>query len=439
MARPVLFGDIAIILGVFFVDILDQHRDRRAGRNKRVALLFKDAGQYLDLVRLAALGDEARLSGPAAVELGLDIAQREADAGQHAVDHAAERCPVAFAPGRHPERWPNVLCDIERLLLARAEPGSVLLAFAATVKRMPAVRYIGSARWRQRHGGYRDGRETDGLRVEANSTHRPKPSIGRLWDRMRFGRMAAAGRHESPALLFDPRPGGGYRMALYEQADHPRYGKTSEHADVVEARSAELTPNVDRTGRRVRVRTILPSPGEMTMTWSLTAASEGMMTTIFCENACGHQQGGSRRRPRRRWKTSPLSSNGLATWSSRMPFRHGLATSRFDTFAVFLHSPRQPTKNQTAHTRGQPMRSSMRTLLAALAATLVFTGAALAAQAEGHIKKIDSDNLTITLDDGKILQAAGRVRHGVDQGRDGSADRLRQDRRREPHHRHGTA
>lgn len=49
----------------------------------------------------------------------------------------------------------------------------------------------------------------------------------------------------------------------------------------------------------------------------------------------------------------------------------------------------------------------MRTLLAALAATLVFTGAALAAQAEGHIKKIDSDNLTITLDDGKSYKLPG--------------------------------
>lgn len=49
----------------------------------------------------------------------------------------------------------------------------------------------------------------------------------------------------------------------------------------------------------------------------------------------------------------------------------------------------------------------MRTLLAALTATLVFTGAALAAQAEGHIKKIDSDNLTITLDDGKSYKLPG--------------------------------
>ncbi len=49
----------------------------------------------------------------------------------------------------------------------------------------------------------------------------------------------------------------------------------------------------------------------------------------------------------------------------------------------------------------------MRTLLAALTATLVFTGAALAAQAEGHIKKIDGDNLTITLDDGKSYKLPG--------------------------------
>lgn len=84
---------------------------------------------------------------------------------------------------------------------------------------------------------------------------------------------------------FDPRPGGGYRMALfYEQADHPRHGKTSEHADVVEARFAELTPN-ERIVQVVVFESDDPAfAGEMTMTWSLTAASEGTMTTIFCEN-----------------------------------------------------------------------------------------------------------------------------------------------------------
>jgi Cu/Ag efflux protein CusF len=44
---------------------------------------------------------------------------------------------------------------------------------------------------------------------------------------------------------------------------------------------------------------------------------------------------------------------------------------------------------------------SGRTLFGAVAATLLISSAALAAQTEGLIKKIDKDTLTITLDDGK--------------------------------------
>ena len=50
----------------------------------------------------------------------------------------------------------------------------------------------------------------------------------------------------------------------------------------------------------------------------------------------------------------------------------------------------------------------MRTLLAATFAALMLSGtAALAAEAEGHIKKIDTDNLTITLDNGKSYKLPG--------------------------------
>ena len=49
----------------------------------------------------------------------------------------------------------------------------------------------------------------------------------------------------------------------------------------------------------------------------------------------------------------------------------------------------------------------MRTLLAVLTAALMFSGSAFAAEAEGHIEKIDTDNLTITLDDGKSYKLPG--------------------------------
>lgn len=49
----------------------------------------------------------------------------------------------------------------------------------------------------------------------------------------------------------------------------------------------------------------------------------------------------------------------------------------------------------------------MRTVIAAVIATLALSSAALAAEAEGHIKKIDADNQTITLDNGKSYKLPG--------------------------------
>ena len=49
----------------------------------------------------------------------------------------------------------------------------------------------------------------------------------------------------------------------------------------------------------------------------------------------------------------------------------------------------------------------MRTLIGALAALVVMSCAALAAEAEGQIKSIDKDKLTITLSDGKSYKLPG--------------------------------
>jgi hypothetical protein len=49
----------------------------------------------------------------------------------------------------------------------------------------------------------------------------------------------------------------------------------------------------------------------------------------------------------------------------------------------------------------------MRILIVAVAAMLTISGAAFAAEAEGHIKAIDRDKLTITLDDGKSYKLPG--------------------------------
>lgn len=49
----------------------------------------------------------------------------------------------------------------------------------------------------------------------------------------------------------------------------------------------------------------------------------------------------------------------------------------------------------------------MRILTGAVIAALMATTALHAAEAEGHIKAIDKDNLTITLDDGKSYKLPG--------------------------------
>ena len=99
MAGPVAVADLRIILRAL-VDVLDLQRDRRAGRDQAAGrLVLEHAGEDLHLVRLAALRGEARLAGPALVEKGLDLRLGDRDSGRAAVDHAADRRPVALAPG----------------------------------------------------------------------------------------------------------------------------------------------------------------------------------------------------------------------------------------------------------------------------------------------------------------------------------------------------
>ena len=61
----------------------------------------------------------------------------------------------------------------------------------------------------------------------------------------------------------------------------------------------------------------------------------------------------------------------------------------------------------------------MRTLIGAIAAALMLATAAHAAEAEGHIKAIDMDNLTITLDNGQSYKLPGEfdveaIKEGMD-------------------------
>ena len=68
------------------------------------ALVLEDAGQDLHLVRLLALRGEARLAGPALVEIGLDLVSGQRNVRRAAVDDAADGGPVAFAEGGDAEQ-----------------------------------------------------------------------------------------------------------------------------------------------------------------------------------------------------------------------------------------------------------------------------------------------------------------------------------------------
>jgi len=84
---------------------------------------------------------------------------------------------------------------------------------------------------------------------------------------------------------FDARAGGAYQMTLtYTQSLERSRGKTTAQSDVVKGRFLELVPG-QRIVQLVEFESDDPSfAGTMTITWLLTAAPEGTLVTIQCEN-----------------------------------------------------------------------------------------------------------------------------------------------------------
>jgi hypothetical protein len=103
MTGTKLVLDLGIVLGAL-VGILDQQRDRGAGGHLHAGLRMRHhAREYFDRVGLLALGGEARLAGTAAIEVELDVLVGQRQQRRAAIDHAADRDPVALAEGRDPE------------------------------------------------------------------------------------------------------------------------------------------------------------------------------------------------------------------------------------------------------------------------------------------------------------------------------------------------
>ena len=83
---------------------------------------------------------------------------------------------------------------------------------------------------------------------------------------------------------FDASPGGSYRMVLTYADSSRSSGKSTQDADIVQARFVELIP-----GRRVvyTVNFVSDDPAfasTMTITWELIAADQGTQVDITADN-----------------------------------------------------------------------------------------------------------------------------------------------------------
>ncbi len=101
MARPVGVPDRRIVLRAL-VGVLDQKRDRRAGRDLALGVLvIEDAREDFDLIRFLALGRKPALPRAALVKEMLDIAFFERNLWRAAIDDATDGRSMALAESRY--------------------------------------------------------------------------------------------------------------------------------------------------------------------------------------------------------------------------------------------------------------------------------------------------------------------------------------------------
>ncbi|WP_404405847.1 SRPBCC family protein [Pelagibacterium halotolerans] len=84
--------------------------------------------------------------------------------------------------------------------------------------------------------------------------------------------------------IFEPHPGGRFRMTLIYENPEGALGKASENADIVEARFAELIPGARMVWAVDFVSDDPAFAGTMTMTWALEPSEDGTRVTIRAEN-----------------------------------------------------------------------------------------------------------------------------------------------------------
>jgi uncharacterized protein YndB with AHSA1/START domain len=83
---------------------------------------------------------------------------------------------------------------------------------------------------------------------------------------------------------FDARPGGSYRLVLTYADASGAPGKATAGSDIVEARFVDIVPG-ERVVQAVDFVSDDPAyAGTMTMTWAVTAVSEGTRVDIVAED-----------------------------------------------------------------------------------------------------------------------------------------------------------
>ncbi len=98
MGRAEQVLDRRVVLGLL-VGVADQQANGAAG-----GATFEHAGKNLDFVGLLALGSMAAGAGLAAVEVTLQVFQRQLEAWRAAVDNGDQRRAMAFARGGDSEQ-----------------------------------------------------------------------------------------------------------------------------------------------------------------------------------------------------------------------------------------------------------------------------------------------------------------------------------------------
>lgn len=112
--------------------------------------------------------------------------------------------------------------------------------------------------------------------------------VGRVFDslvnREALETWLPAGDMSGRFEIFDPRPGGSYRLVLTYPSSDASQAKSTDDSDIVNVRYLDVIPN-QRVVQAVEFVSDTPKfAGTMTMTWAVKAENGGTRVEIIAEN-----------------------------------------------------------------------------------------------------------------------------------------------------------